>query len=172
MKKYRILVIAIILFSLAAALLPAAEAETEKPKKPFLPFVLNTVPGFGLGSFILGDPLGGFIALGGEVVGAGVFGYGLAYMVAAGLAEGIGTVLTLGLADPEVDTTRGEVCILSGLTLWAGTRLFSMIRPFVFAARENREAGYAEAVPGAGLRLVAADDGYIPVPVLYLQVSR
>lgn len=166
MKKMKVLVCIVLLGILVTGFLPAAEEKAEEPKKPLLPFILNTAPGFGLGSFIMKDSLGGFIGLGGELLGVGLVGGGFVYIITQGIGAALGEIFTLGLADTEVDSGPAEALILSGLLVWTGTKIFEMIRPFVFAAKYNQEAGFAEIEPEVSFRLVADEDSYKAAPVL------
>jgi len=116
----------------------------DTPKNATLPVILNILPGFGLGSFIQGDMGGGFIGLGGEVAGVGLFGYGLSYAIAAGLSTVIENILTLGAAGSG--STSQEVvtagwCMVGGLAIYTGTKIFEIIRPISFARKYNKSHG-------------------------------
>lgn len=120
----------------------ADQGLSEKPKNATLPVILNILPGFGLGSFIQGDLGGGFIGLGGEVVGVGLAGYGLSYAVAVG----IGTIIANMLGSTDNSSMSQEMvtagwCMLGGFAIYSGTKIFEIIRPLSFARKYNKSHG-------------------------------
>jgi hypothetical protein len=144
---------------LALAVVSGLWAEQEpraEPMGPALPVVLNIIPGIGVGSFVMRDPLGGIIGLGGEILGVGLVGYGVIYAIGQAVAVSLAEVLTLGFGDPTVETRTVEAFVFSGLAVWGCTRIFEIIRPFCFARqRDARIAARASAsmVPRVGLLL-------------------
>ncbi len=132
MKKILLLALLLALF-LGTAVWAGEGGER---KDPFLPLVLNIVPGFGLGSFIMQDPAGGLVGLGGEIVGIGLFVYGFGYIIAEAAAVGIVKALTLGYGEAEMSSAGGYFMV-GGLIVWGATKIFEIVRPFWFASRYN-----------------------------------
>jgi hypothetical protein len=97
------------------AFLSADEGEARKTS-PALPVVLNMVPGFGLGSFLTGDPGGGAIQAAGELLGAGLAGLGL--IMAEGTVE-----------DGDCNENLVGALVISGAALWLGSKIFGVLRP-------------------------------------------
>ena len=46
-------------------------------KEPLIPFILNLILGFGIGSFAQGDIIGGLSLLGFDAIGVGLLAYGV-----------------------------------------------------------------------------------------------
>jgi len=131
------IIMAVIIITILGTAVWAAEEEL-RPKNPVLPLILNIIPGLGIGSFVMGDPAGGFIGLGGEIIGIGLVTYGFAYIIAETTGAVLASALTLGLADPSMEIPRAAgASITIGLLLWGGTRIFEIIRPFWFAGSFN-----------------------------------
>ncbi|MDR2659078.1 MAG: P13 family porin [Spirochaetaceae bacterium] len=85
-------------------------------------FLINAVCGFGIGSFIQGDGLGGAITLTGDVVGIALYIGGL-----LSLADNINSD-TNNVSSIE----PGLGLIISGAVVFIGAQIFSMIRPWVY----------------------------------------
>lgn len=113
-----------------------------------VPFALNGLLGFGVGSLVQGDGLGGLVGFVGE--GAGLL-----------------MVLT------HFDSTESSTVATAGALLWVGTRIFSLIRPWLHAERHNaalRSGLRLEARPAPTLGLCTVPDrGGVQVPVVGLR---
>lgn len=141
----------------------ADQATPPQKKTVALPLILNIFPGLGLGSFIQGDPLGGFIGLGGEVLGVGLMTTGVVWgMVAVG-----GVVLTEiwtgGQANSSLDPGAAaaiSALVISGSVIWTGTRIFEIIRPITFAGRYNREHGLSSLRLTPSFKVAAASPAF------------
>jgi hypothetical protein len=96
---------------------------TQYEKNARLPFVVNLVVGFGLGSFIQGDIAGAAIALTGDLLGVGLplLGYACLMQNYYGYWS----------------FTGGNEVIYAGYVLIGITRIFESIRPFTFTQRYN-----------------------------------
>ncbi len=94
-------------------------------KDATLPFVLNTFLGYGIGSFVQRDFLGGGIALAGGLIGTGLITYGAIVMPL--------NLLTMG----QVST--GIYTLVAGGIIIIGTRIFEMIRPLTYAKAFNEK---------------------------------
>lgn len=92
-------------------------------KDAVLPFVANLAVGFGVGSFIQRDLVGGFIALVGDGLGAAlpILGYACIMQDYYGYW----------------DSPYGYELIYAGYALIGITRIFESIRPFTYARRYN-----------------------------------
>lgn len=160
----RIAAVAAFALFACAAFAQGSTQEPEEPKRAVLPVVLNILPGLGLGSFVQGDPLGGFVGLGGEVVGAGllVFGgaYGYANLLGAIFAGMLGADTTMSAGNFQT----GMYLAVGGAVLWTGTKVFEIARPIVYAKDWNEERGFASIGLAPGLRPSAA--GFEPALVL------
>jgi hypothetical protein len=119
----------------------ADQGSSDKPKNATLPVILNILPGLGLGSFIQGDVGGGFIGLGGEVVGAGLAGYGLTYAIAAGIGTVIANMFGSSNGSMSQEMVTVGWCMVGGLAVYAGTKIFEIIRPISFARKYNENRG-------------------------------
>jgi hypothetical protein len=166
----------LILIACAAVLIAStgaaayADDSTPKAKQVALPLALNILPGLGAGSFVQGDVAGGLVGLGGEALGVGCFGAGLVYGIGGAVGGAFAKLFTFGLADAELseaDSARVAALVLGGLAIWAGTKVFEIVRPIVYARRYNAEHGFAEAVLAPSLAL-SAKDGFEPGLVLTL----
>jgi hypothetical protein len=161
----------VIAAALAALVLLAGRAQVEpaeSPRKSALPVLLNILPGFGLGSFVQGDRTGGFLGLAGEVAGCAllVVGAGMGYANLLGLMFSGMSGETNGASEPGMEA--GKWMAIGGCALWAGTKIYEIVRPFAFARR-----GPAERAPTAWLApaLVPASGGNLPAPALVLLLA-
>jgi Curli production assembly/transport component CsgG./Borrelia membrane protein P13. len=125
---------------------PAAAGER---KTAVLPVILNIVPGFGLGSFIEGDTLGGLIIIGGGALSTALV-VGGAVSYADGNSSGLGVFMLGSLAG-------------------TGTFVFSIVRPINYAKRYNTEHGFA-AIEVAPI-LAATSDGSGVAPGAVVKLS-
>ncbi len=91
-------------------------------KEPVLPFILNFILGFGIGSFVEGDDLGGWIMLGTQLGGVGLM-----------LGGGLGSTRHGG------GMNTGEIVMMvSGAVITVVSRIWGWIRPFTYADRHNK----------------------------------
>lgn len=103
---------------------------------PILPMVLNILPGFGLGSMIQQDALGGVIGTIGETGGLataliGFYSYLNATHIIGYYANGTNTWVTnISYSQQESSVP----VIITGLCIYGVTKLFNIIRPFWFDA--------------------------------------
>lgn len=131
--------------SLLAAQLdqPTRDSFYRSFKKPVLwPTVANGLLGFGIGSFIQKDWLGGGIGLGLDLVGGALFATGVVLV-------GVDAIVLILLAPiyaivgkpteiPVKFTEPGVICILAGLGTLVANRIFEIIRPIVFGNSYNK----------------------------------
>jgi hypothetical protein len=184
-KTALILALTLALLGLARGMLgaesePGGEAPEGKPKNAFLPVVLNLLPGLGVGSFVEGDRLGGFICLGGDVAGVGLasFGLGMALVEALAAASGSAFVAILTLGHAKADMSEegagiqtGIVLACVGVGIWSGSKVFGLVRPIVFAANYNKKLARAQVAlyPACSTRF---DSGLVDIdPGLALKLS-
>ena len=151
-------------FVLVVGGLWAQSESSPAAKNPVLPVILNVVPGLGLGSFVEGDPLGGVVCLGGELLAVGLFGYGLAQVFgqigAAVLTDVIAVIITGEHAEPTIESTRASAFMTAGVVVGAGTAVFAIVRPITFASSWNaRHASGISASFAPTLSPVAAPIG-------------
>jgi hypothetical protein len=125
-----------------------------EPKEIALPIALNLLPGLGVGSFMQRDPLGGFICLGGDLVGGGIAIYGGAQAMAYSLFGGFDLFLVLFTAPysrspadtsfldaAETEIEEGMIYFCVGAGIWTASKIFGVVRPIDFANRYNKEQG-------------------------------
>ncbi|QFI14197.1 P13 family porin [Borrelia sp. CA_690] len=103
--------------------------ETSK-KDPIVPFLLNLFLGFGIGSFVQGDILGGFLILGFDAVGIGLIFTG-AYLDIKAFEN--------NTKKAAFQWTWGKGVMLAGVVTMAVTRLTEIILPFTFANSYNKK---------------------------------
>jgi hypothetical protein len=102
-------------------------------------FFVNLFPGFGIGSYIQGDLVGGIIGTVGESIGAGVLAGGI--IIAGGFDISSGG--------------PGPIMTIAGGALFIGTKIFSLIKPFTYSNKLN--FGMAPALsPDGKIGLTAA----------------
>lgn len=92
-------------------------------KDQWVPFLINFLVGYGVGSFVEGDTTGGVIALGSDLGG-------LACVL-------VGAVSSANALSSDPNTTSGLGVMLFGSILVLGSRIFEIIRPFTYTARYN-----------------------------------
>ncbi len=105
-------------------------------KEPTVPFVINMLGGFGIGSYIQGDTTGGTIGLVGELgsIAAGIGGFFLM----------LGSGAFVDIDNPDPPPLRmgmlggGMTLFYGGIAAWIGFRLFECIRPFSYANNYNK----------------------------------
>ncbi|WP_151060660.1 P13 family porin [Borreliella turdi] len=103
--------------------------ETSK-KDPIVPFLLNLLLGFGIGSFVQGDILGGSLILGFDALGIGLIFTGAYLDIKASDSNA---------QKADFSWTWGKGMILVGAVTMAVTRLTEIILPFTFANSYNRK---------------------------------
>lgn len=108
----------------------------EHEKSATLPFVVNLLVGAGIGSYIQGDTLGGTIGLVGETVGLCAITGGYLMTV----YDALNSTTTDGVY--ELDPT-GTIVIVAGAAIWAGARIFELIRPFTYTSSYNKKLNSA-----------------------------
>ncbi len=90
------------------------------------PFVANLLFGFGIGSYVQGDTLGGTISL-----CADLGGYGLVIGGTVAAAAGIAS-------NSESPAVAGSTAILAGTAVLVANKIFTCIRPFTYASSYNQ----------------------------------
>jgi hypothetical protein len=100
-------------------------------QSPTVPFVLNFLVGFGIGSYVQGDSTGGTIALVGDLVSIGLF-YG-----------GYAQALNAAYYSSSYTGTEGAGMMVVGAIGMLATRVFELIRPFSFASDYNKKLSNA-----------------------------
>jgi len=136
MRRWTILALALLLASRAAL-----SAEADPPERPglALPVALNILPGLGVGSFVQRDTKGGFLGLGGELLGFGAAEVGMAL----GIANILGVMFSGMTGEPNGASGEGIQVgwgfAIGGMALWVGTKIFEIARPFWYA-RHSPEA--------------------------------
>jgi hypothetical protein len=118
--------------------IPLFGLEAQKEKGFVLPLLLNTLIGFGLGSFIQGDITGGIIELSGDLFGGGliIFVAPIVYLSEVLSTSGQAPAFTW-------NSTAGTLCIVGGCILLA-SRLFGIIRPIWYADDYNVKLKYTQ----------------------------
>lgn len=112
---------------------------------------MNWLPGFGSGSFVQGDGLGGGLGVAFDTVAIVGIGGGLVVdlvgVVIAILVDGLGNAIAAGgsssseqsksAADPFLICGTGAM--IGGAVLWLGNKIFGTVRPISFAKNYNRD---------------------------------
>ncbi len=91
---------------------------------PTLPFVINLLVGYGIGSFIQGDAKSGYTALVADIIGIGLYSVGYVQVYTASL--------------DGVIPDEGITLALLGAGLLLGSRIYQCIKPFSYAKEYNR----------------------------------
>ena len=123
MKKFTLCIVIFVL-----AVLPVSSQEEEVRASVGLAMVLNLLPGFGLGSFIQGDCVGGFAQLGAELSAVGIYGiifYSFFWTIAGQPSL---------LMEHEAFTT---VLAITGTGIFYASKVFGFIRPIRYAAHKK-----------------------------------
>lgn len=102
-------------------------AESKFNEDTVVPFLLNTIVGFGVGSYVQGDTTGGIIGTSGELVSLGLIiaGSVKTVMDTANLVDEYGNVSGDIPMTGTILTTVGSIALM-------GVRIFEMIRPFSY----------------------------------------
>ena len=106
------------------------------------PFALNFLLGLGIGSFVQGDTVGGWIGVLGEAAGIAALLYGVSLLPT--------DFFTPYYDDDDYDYSgyyyndydqleKASNFMIGGAVLFAGIRIFEWIRPFVFAGSYNKK---------------------------------
>jgi len=102
-------------------------------KSAGVPFVCNFLLGFGIGSFVQKDYTGGFIGLGGDLLGYIVMLSGFS-MTAEETYYSNGYYYT-----QDVITDDGLNTVATGMIIFLGVRVFELIRPFSYSNNYNKQ---------------------------------
>ena len=112
-------------------------------KMPWLAFGLNTAVGFGIGSFVNGDKVGGKNQLVGEILGISFIGLGYGLEVAAyvNIAKNVasGESYTGTDATSEILMATGVGSIVGGAIALTAYHIYGIVRAFTFTANYNEE---------------------------------
>ena len=95
-------------------------------KEPGTGAMLNTSVGLGIGSFVMGDKVGGGIGLGGELAGYSLMLTGQIMMDAPETSK---------LSDPDM----GMILKYTGMAVVGITKVFEMIRPYTYCEKFNQQ---------------------------------
>ncbi len=98
---------------------------------------MNWLPGFGSGSFVQGDGLGGGLGVAFDTVAIVGVGGGLVIDL-AGLVVAF---FSFGTADDTIKQLMGwgTGAMIGGAVLWLGNKIFGTVRPISFAKNYNRD---------------------------------
>ncbi len=125
-----------------------------------LPFTLNTILGFGIGSFVQGDILGGGIGLALDLVSLGIGGTGAALFFVSGVTF-VPRLLSdiSGQATPTLDEAEhfgriGVSLIITYAVMYGGSRIFQMVRPWTYASSYNNDLKDVLGINEIGLSIV------------------
>lgn len=103
-------------------------AESKFNEDTVVPFLLNTIVGFGVGSYVQGDTTGGIIGTSGELVSLG--------LIIAGSVKTVMDTANLEVdgygVDPSDIPMTGTIITAVGSIALMGVRIFEMIRPFSY----------------------------------------
>ena len=109
-------------------------------KMPWLAFGLNTVVGFGIGSYVNGDKVGGTNQLVGEILGISFIGlgYGLEF---AGYYNAAKKIAESGSPDAtsEILVATGVGLMVGGGIALTAYHIYGIVRAFTFTANYNEE---------------------------------
>jgi hypothetical protein len=110
-----------------------------KKKDPLVPFLLNFVPGLGLGSFLQGNVEGGLIQTTGEAVGLIIFLGGMIGAVSNSgpLPQQSNDTIYLSINHESVPFYAIQA--LLGLTLVIGFKSYGLVIPFYFSNIYNEK---------------------------------
>ena len=108
-------------------------------KKPVVPALLGLFPGFGIGSFIQKDKIGGIVGLSLDLGGSVLFISGVAFAFG-------------GLINDALDSSLGGIIggglvILIGSAILISSKIYQIVRPIVFYS-EVKKANRTSLVPG------------------------
>jgi hypothetical protein len=94
---------------------------------------LNIVPGFGVGSFVQGDSVGGIVGLIGDSVGVG--------LIVVGEVIALGSVGSGSVEGALSGFGTGYILIIAGAIIYGGVEIFGIIRPIAFGAKQGKKVG-------------------------------
>jgi hypothetical protein len=106
----------------------------EKKKDAAVPFLVNFIVGFGIGSYIEGDPYGGTIQLIGSLAGLGTYVCGAVLLTRA--ETSMNSILLSG-GSVYNSMIPGAIVMAAGALDMIGFGIFGWIRPWVFAGEYN-----------------------------------
>ena len=105
----------------------------EHKKDAVLPLVLNFFLGFGIGSFVEGDDMGGLIMAGTQVLGFAMAMYG----------------------STRLSNAHGEWLCAYGVMMMVASRIWGFIRPWTYASKYNDDL--REKIAAGDIRPVSID---------------
>jgi hypothetical protein len=112
-------------------------------KSMAMPFAVNLLVGFGIGSYIQGDTVGGTIQLAGQVAGAAALLSGIIVgnlFAVPAVAEDIEAGHEGGdYEDHTIEQQAGIALLVTGVALSYGFRLYGLISPFVYGSMYNKK---------------------------------
>jgi len=118
----------------SASFLSKSDTDGPNKKDPLLPIILNIIPGFGIGSFVLGDVWGGVIGVAGELTGIGLIIAGAVFFY----YDLVNITLNALVGNRKEDISTGFIMALCGGILYGGTKIFGIIKPICFADEYNK----------------------------------
>jgi hypothetical protein len=122
---------------------PAVVVKTGKPKKAGWPIVLNIIPGFGLGSYVEGDVLGGLVGTG-------------------------STVLFYVFSN---DAGYSNLSAVGALVTGVFTLTYGIVRPITFANKYNKSHGLASIDLMPSISTTSIDGAIVAAPGAILKLS-
>jgi hypothetical protein len=126
------------------------EAHSIGTEKMWAGAAIDFFIGFGIGNFYQGDYLSGGIALGGDIIG---FGLGItgAYLATIGYAV---SLISLFQSEETIQLLENGLYFLaSGITVFLASRIFGLVRTFVFPSAYNNKLRNALNVGGLVLNI-------------------
>lgn len=115
-----------------------------------VPYLINSTFGFGIGSFVQGDTVGGILGLGGDVAGSALIVSGFVRQVKSleafyeEVSEAAYSELENGNVPSfdnwEIDSS-GALMIVGGAVVLGVSRLIQASRPFRYAQEYNKQLG-------------------------------
>jgi hypothetical protein len=150
-------------------LLPALGEEQQPPKRPGGAIALNVLIGFGLGSFVLDDPLGGGIQCASELAAAALIIPGLIEMVE--MLAAFWYFFPISLFMPLSISETSATLLDLGMVILASARIFGIVRPICYAARYNAGIGDEKAALSIGPFIEPCSGGEQPRLGVRLAVS-
>jgi hypothetical protein len=110
---------------------------------------------FGVGSFTMGDPLGGAIV--GVVEAAGFVMFGISFMTTETTTDGFVT---------ESDTTM-RAWLVPGIIAWVGGAIFGYFRPFMYDKSLAKRKGLVFTPNNINIAMLPDDNGTAALQVSY-----
>ncbi len=126
------------------------------------PFFLNLCLGFGIGSFVQGDNLGGGITLALDIVGSGFVTYGIIQMVPFLFSLPLSPFLVQDETSNESfsnlaeNSSFGSIMLAVGGGVIAISRIVQVILPWTYASNFNKNLEEALGVEAVGFNIAPA----------------